>query len=61
MIVLVVWRITQILNKKDLSFWAGATKTGSALVGLAYSMPAKSIFYTQKNKKEWEAVHKIST
>ena len=29
---LVVWRIAQILNKKDISFWAGATKTDSALV-----------------------------
>ena len=30
--LLVVWRTAQIPNKKDLSYWAGVTKTGSALV-----------------------------
>ena len=47
---MVVWRIAQILNKKDLSFWAGATKTGSALIAVAWYMLAKIIFYTQQTK-----------
>ena len=43
----VVWTIAQILNKKDLNFWTGAKKTGSALVASACCMLPKSIFYTQ--------------
>ena len=34
--LLVVWRTAQIPNKKDLCYWAGVTKTGSALVDSTY-------------------------
>ena len=57
---LVVWRIAQIRNKKDLCFWAGASKTGSALVASACWMLTKSIFYAA-NEKKGEAVHKFLT
>ena len=43
----VVWRIAQILTKRDLSLSAGATKTGLALFASAYCMLAKHIFYAQ--------------
>ena len=46
-----VWRIARILNKKDLRFWAGATKTSSALVASACCILAKSIFYAQQVKR----------
>ena len=46
-----VWGIAQILNKKDLCFWAGGTKTGSALVASAYCKLAKDIFYAQQTKR----------
>ena len=57
---LVVWRTAQILKKKDLSFWAGLTKAGSALFS---SASAKSIFLHTANKKNVrrEAVEKLST
>ena len=48
---LIVWRIPQILSKKDLSFWAGAIKTSSALVALACCILAKGIFYAQQTKR----------
>ena len=41
----------QVLHKNDLNFWAGATKTGSALAASACCMIAKSIFYTQQTKR----------
>ena len=47
----VVWRVAQIINKKDLNFWAVATKTASALVALACCVVAKSIFYGQWMKR----------
>ena len=59
--MVVCWRIGQILNKKDLRFWADATKTGAALYTLACCMLAKSIFVLIANEKKWEAVHKFST
>ena len=43
--------IAQKLNKKDLSFWADATKTGSALVASACCMLTKSIFQAQQTKR----------
>ena len=46
-----VWRVAQILNKKDLSFQDGATKAGSALAASAYCMLAKSIFMHQQTKR----------
>ena len=49
---LVVWRIAQILNKKDLSFWAGATKIGIALAAPACCILAKIIFYAEQMKSE---------
>ena len=49
--LVVVWRIAQIHNKKNLSFWAGVAKTGSALIASACCMLAKSIFCTQQTKK----------
>ena len=48
---LIVWKIAQIFYKKDLSFWAGAIKTGLALVALACCMLAKSIFYAKQIKR----------
>ena len=48
---MVVWRIAQILTKRDLSLSAGATKTGLALFASAYCMLAKHIFYAQQMKK----------
>lgn len=51
--MVVCWRIGQILNKKDLRFWADATKTGAALYTLACCMLAKSIFVLIANEKKW--------
>ena len=48
---LVVSIMDQVLHKNDLNFWAGATKTGSALAASACCMIAKSIFYTQQTKR----------
>ena len=48
---LVVWRIAQKINLEDLSFLAGATKTGSALAASACYMLAKSIFTHNKWKE----------
>ena len=48
---MVVWRIAQILNKKDLSFGAGPTKTGSALAVSVCCMLTKIIFYAQQTKR----------
>lgn len=48
---LIVWKIAQIFYKKDLSFWAGAIKTGLALVALACCMLAKSFFYAQQTER----------
>ena len=45
------WKIAQILNKKDLSFEAGAAKTGSARVASACYMLDKSIFMHNKWKE----------
>ena len=53
----VVWRVAQILNKKDLNFRAGATKTGSALVASACCMLAKSIFTHSKRKEVRSSAH----
>ena len=47
----VVWRVAQKLNKKDLNFWAGATKTRSASVAWAGCILSKSIFYAQQTKR----------
>ena len=52
---LVVWRIAQILNKTVLSFWAGATKTDSALVASCL----RKVFLCIANEKNWGAVHKL--
>ena len=49
---LVVWRIAQIHNKKDLSFWAVATKTGSALVASTCFMFAKNFYAKQIKQSE---------
>ena len=57
---MVVWRIAEIFNKKDLSFWAGATKTGSALVTSVAPYSLKAFFRTA-NEKKWEVVHNFST
>ena len=46
-----IWRIVQILNKKDLNFWTAVTKTGSALVASARCMLVKSIFNEQETKR----------
>ena len=43
--------IVSHLLKKDLSFWTGATETGSALVASACCMLARSIFYWQQMKR----------
>ena len=48
---MVVWKIAHILNKKDLSFWVGGTKSGSATVASACCMLAKSIFCAQQSKR----------
>ena len=48
---LVVWRIAQILTKKDLSFLASSKKIGLALAVSACCMLAKNIFYAQQTKK----------
>ena len=47
----VVWKVAQILNKKDIDFWASATESGSAFVASAYCMLAKSIFMHNKRKE----------
>ena len=46
----VVWGVAQILNKKDLNFWAGAAKTGSTIVASACCMFIKIIFMHRKPK-----------
>ena len=43
--------VAQILNRKGLSFWADATKTGLAHVAWACYMLPKSIFYAQQMGK----------
>ena len=48
---LMIWRAAQVLNKKDLSFRAGATKTSSALVDSPWCMLGKSIFMHSKQKE----------
>ena len=54
--------MTQILNKKDPSFWADAIKTGSALVISACYMLAKSIsFFCTTEKKKRVALLKFLT
>ena len=45
---LVVSRIAQILNKKDLTFWAGATKTGLAIAASACCMLAKDMLINMR-------------
>ena len=47
------WRIAQICNKKDLSFWAGATNN---LLHTGWKL-----FLRTANEKKWESVHKFST
>ena len=39
------------LLQKDLSFWTGATESGSALVASACCLLAKSVFYAQQMKR----------
>ena len=43
--------LLRYLNKKDLKFWAGATKTGSASALPACCMLAQSIFMHSKLRK----------
>ena len=49
----VIWRIAQMLNKKDLSFWAGATKTASTLVASTCCMLTKCKHFFMHSKQEW--------